>query len=140
MMVVYYYHARPPLHLESSSPDQDWITCHLELAWSQALWTIQRKKKPAKVSVHTSQKKVLTQSQKQEVAAQALVTTIAKNQGVNKLITSKEQILTHYPDVFEGIGKFPNPPYSIQLDPGTHPKQTPYHLVPIHVKESFKQE
>ena len=31
---------------------------------------------------------------------------IVKKQGVNKLILSKEQILTHYPDVFEGIGKF----------------------------------
>ena len=32
MTVVCYYHARPPLCLDSSSPDQDKITCHLELA------------------------------------------------------------------------------------------------------------
>ena len=65
---------------------------------------------------------------------------MAKKQHVNKLITSKDQILTHYPDVFEGTGKFPGPPYSIQLDPGIPPKQTPCHPVPIHLKESFKQK
>ena len=65
-----------------------------------------KKTKTAKVSVHTSQKKVSNQSQTQEVSTQALMTTIVKKQGVNKLITSKEQVLTYYPDVFEGIGKF----------------------------------
>ena len=42
--------------------------------------------------------------------------------------------------MFEGIGKFPGPPYSIQLDPSIPPNQTPCHPVPIHLKESFKQE
>ena len=80
------------------------------------------------------------QSQIQEVAAQTQATMIVKKQDVNKLITSKDQILTHYPDVFEGIGKFPGPPYSIQLDLSIPPKQTPCHPVPIHLKESFEQE
>ena len=80
------------------------------------------------------------QSQTQEVAAQTPVTTIAKKQDVNKLITSKEQILSNYPNVFEGIKKFCGPPYSIQLDPSISPRQTPCHPVPVHLKESFKQE
>ena len=44
---------------------------------------------------------------------------------VLKLVTSKGQILSNYPDVFEGIGRFPSPPYHIQLDPSVIPKQTP---------------
>ena len=59
---------------------------------------------------------------------------------VPKLITSKEQILHNYPDVFEGIGRFPGPPYLIQLDPGVTPKQTPCHPIPVCLKETFKQE
>ena len=38
---------------------------------------------------------------------------IVPRQEVPKLITSQEQILKYYPDVFEGIGKFPAPPYHI---------------------------
>ena len=74
------------------------------------------------------------------MAAQSLVTTIVKKQDVNKMITSKEQILAHYPDVSQGISKFPGPPYSIQLDQSVPPKQTPCHPVPVNLKESFKQE
>ena len=43
---------------------------------------------------------------------------IVPKQEVPKLITSKEQILKYCPDVIEGIGKFPGPPYHIRLDPG----------------------
>ena len=45
-----------------------------------------------------------------------------------------------FPDVFEGIGKFPGKPYEIQLDPKVPPKQTPCRLIPIHLKDTFKQE
>ena len=48
--------------------------------------------------------------------------------------------MEQYPDVFEGIGKFPGPPYTIYLDPSIQPKQTPCRPVPIHLKESFKKE
>ena len=34
-----------------------------------------------------------------------------------KLITTQCQILQEYPDIFEGIGKFPGPPYHINVDP-----------------------
>ena len=42
-----------------------------------------------------------------------------------QLITKKEQMMTRFPDVFKGIGKFPGEPYKIQLDPKVPPKQTP---------------
>ena len=58
-------------------------------------------------------------------------------QEVPKLVTSKEQILSYYPDVFWGIGRFPCPPYHIQLDPSVTPKQTPYHPIPVYIKEVF---
>ena len=40
------------------------------------------------------------------------------------LISTQDQILQEYPDIFEGIGKFPGPPYHIQVDPKVTPKQT----------------
>ena len=46
-----------------------------------------------------------------------------QNYAVLKLVTSKEQILHEYPDVFEGIGSFSGPPYHIQIDPSITPKQ-----------------
>ena len=99
-----------------------------------------KKTRSVKLSVHISKQKLATESPTQEVATQTPVTTIVKKQNVNKLITSKELILSHYPDVFEGIDKFPGPPYGIQLDPSIPLKQTPCHPVPVHLKESIKQE
>ena len=55
-----------------------------------------------------------------------------------QLITKKEQIMARFPDVFEGIGKFPGEPYKIQLDPKVPLKQTPCRPVPIHLKEACK--
>ena len=54
------------------------------------------------------------------------------------MITKKEHIIARFPDVFEGIGKFPGEPYKIQLDPKISPKQTPCRPVPIHLKDAFK--
>ena len=48
--------------------------------------------------------------------------------------------MTRFPDVFEGIGKFPGEPCKIQLDQKVPPKQTPCRPVPIHIKEAFKAE
>ena len=48
--------------------------------------------------------------------------------------------MVRFPDIFEGIGKFPDKPYEIQLDPNVPPKQTPGRPVPIHLKEAFKTE
>ena len=58
----------------------------------------------------------------------------------HKMITSKDQIMRLYPDVFDGIGKFLGPPYTIHLDPSIQLKQTPCRPVPIHLKEAFKKE
>ena len=56
-----------------------------------------------------------------------------------KLITTYEQIKQHYPDVFEGIGRFPGPPYHINIDPKSN-KQTPCRPVLIHLKSAFQKE
>ena len=58
----------------------------------------------------------------------------------NIMVTSKEQILSSYPDVFEGIGRFPGPSYHIQVDPNITPKQTPCQMVPINLKKAYKKE
>ena len=57
-----------------------------------------------------------------------------------KLITSMDQIMRQYPDVFDGIGKFLGPPYTIHPDPSIQPKQTPCRPVLIHLKEAFMKE
>ena len=79
------------------------------------------------MSVHSLRKEVSAQSPKQVVT-------------VPKLATGKDQILQSYPDVFEGIGCFPDPPYHIQLGPGITPKQTPCRPIPVHLEKAFKQE
>ena len=45
-----------------------------------------------------------------------------------------------YPDVFDGIGSIPGPPYHIQVDPSITPKYTSCQPIPVHLKEPFKQE
>ena len=65
---------------------------------------------------------------------------VVPKQNISKLVTSKELILSYYPDVFERIGRFPHPPYHIQLDPSVTPKQTPCHPIPVHLKEVFQPE
>ena len=45
-----------------------------------------------------------------------------------------------YPDVFDGIGRFPSLPYHIQLVFRVISKQTSCHSIPVHLKEAFKQE
>ena len=99
----------------------------------------------APVQIHSS-KQLSTQSQsKAETSMPSNVqdpphVPEMKQQRLHKKITSKDLIMRHYPDVFEGIGKFPGPPYTIHLDPKVQPKQTPCRPVPIHLKETFKKE
>ena len=50
-----------------------------------------------------------------------------------KLVTTQDQILQEYPDVFKGIGKFPGLPYHIHVDPGVTPKTNP---MQTHTKPS----
>ena len=56
------------------------------------------------------------------------------------LVTSQDQIMHEFPDVFESMGKFPGSPYHIHIDPNVTPKQTPCRPIPIHLKEVFQQE
>ena len=67
--------------------------------------------------------------------------TVSNQPGtIPKFITSQEPILQVYPEVFEGIGCFPVPPYHIHVNPSVTPKQTPCQPVPVHLKEPLKQE
>ena len=99
----------------------------------------------APVQIHSS-KQLSTQSHSKvetsmpSNAQDSLHVPEMKQQRHQKKITSKDLIMRHYPDVFEGIGKFPGPPYTIHLDPTIQPKQTPCRPVPIHLKETFKKE
>ena len=90
------------------------------------------------------------QSSKQEVSAQmqeapgqfmkSMFISTMQKPGMNLMITCKEQILSSYPDIFDGIGRFLGPPYHIQVDPNVTPKQMPCRPIPIHLKEAFKKE
>ena len=53
---------------------------------------------------------------------------------------NKEMILQEYPDVFQGVCKFPGADYHIQIDSSVPPKQTPCWPIPIHLKEMFQHE
>ena len=85
-------------------------------------------KTKSKISVHVSRQ-------------ESTVSTMSNHKGkIPKLVASKDEILVAYSDVFDGIGYFPGPQYHIQVDPSVTPKQTPCQPVPVHLKESFKQE
>ena len=66
-------------------------------------------------------------------------TNTVKKQGP-KMITNKDMILGEYPDVFQGIGKFPGADYYILINSSIPPQQTPCQPIPIHLKEMFCQE
>ena len=74
---------------------------------------------------HPRKTKAQIQIQKQEITTQTTnqqqdvqVTTPTT---VPKLLTTQDQIMCEYPDVFEGIGKFPGPPSNFHVDPGVTP-------------------
>ena len=97
------------------------------------------------VQIHSS-KQLSTQSQAKEETStthnvqDSLQAPTMKQHRSHKMFTSKDQIMRQYPDVFDGIGRFLGPPYTIYLDPSIQPKQTPCRPVPIHLKEAFKKE
>ena len=61
-------------------------------------------------------------------------------QNEDPLVMRQEHIMAQFPDVFQGVGKFPGEPYTICLDPKILPKQTPCRPVPVHLKHAFKVE
>ena len=58
----------------------------------------------------------------------------------NQLVIRQQHIMAQFPDVFEGVGKFPGKPYKIGLNPKISPKETPCRPVPVHLKHTFKVE
>ena len=91
-------------------------------------------------SDHPSKTKIQAVSKKRSTAPKQVQEPYNPPQATTNLITSKDQILQEYPDVFQGIGCFPGPPYSIKLDTSIPPKQTPCRPIPVHLKQAFKQE
>ena len=100
-------------------------------------------KKMKMTALKVQQSKQEVSDQRQEPPSKALTSTsrnTVQKQDPDIIITSKEQILSKYPDIFEGIGKFPSLPYHIQVNMNITPKQTPCRPVPIHLKEAFQKE
>ena len=55
----------------------------------------------------------------------------------------KHEVITKTNDQchnIQGIGKFPEPPYHIQVDSKVTPKQTPSRPILIHLKDAFQKE
>ena len=100
----------------------DYLPCRASLITSSA---DHPKKTKSQVCVHVSTKE----------------STVSNHRGlVPKLVTSKNEILEAYPDVYGGIGCFPGAPYNIQVDASVTPKQTPCQPIPVHLEESCKKE
>ena len=98
-----------------------------------------KKTKMTPLKVHQSKQEVSDQGQQPPSKALTSRNTVQK-QGPVITITNKEQILSKYLDVFEGIGRFPSLPYHIQVDTNITLKQTPCRPALIHLKEAFKKE
>ena len=93
------------------------------------------KTRQASLKIHSSKQEMSVQMQEMQGQATTSVSTnTVQKPGMNMSVTSKEQILSSYPDIFEGISRFPGPPYHIQVDPNVAPKQTPCKLVSVHLK------
>ena len=100
-----------------------------------------RKTKLISLKIHRSKQEISNQRQEpQSHATTSMSMNIVQKSVLNMVITSKEQIISNYPDIFECIGRFPGPLYQIQVNPNITPKQTPCQLVPTHLKEVFKKE
>ena len=83
-----------------------------------------RKTKLTSLKIHRSKQEIFTQRQEpQSHVTMSSSTDTVKMSDLNMKITSKEQILSSYPDIFEGIGRFPGPLYHIQVNPNITPKQ-----------------
>ena len=87
-----------------------------------------------KAQIQIKKQEITMQTTTQQQDAQVTTATVPK------LVTSQDQIVPEYPDGFEGIGKFPGPPYHIHVDPSVTPKQTLCRPIPIHLKDAFQKE
>ena len=68
---------------------------------------------------HPRKTKAQLQIQKHEITKQTTNQQHIPNTTIteSKLVTSQDQIMCEFPNVFEGIGKFPGPSYHIHIDP-----------------------
>ena len=57
-----------------------------------------------------------------------------------QLVTSKDDIIKYFPEILEGLGKFPGEPCHINVDPSVSPKHLPARPVPVHQQSAFKQQ
>ena len=85
-----------------------------------------KKTKLTCLKVHRSKQEVSAQRQQPQNHATASVSknTVQKSD-LSIMITSKEQILSNDPDIFEGIGRFPSLPYHIQVKTQTSHQNKP---------------
>ena len=84
----------------------------------------------APAQVHSSEKLSAQSQTKAETSTKPNVqdppqAQTTKQPKPHKIITSKDQIMKQYSDVFDGIGMFLGPPFTIHLDPGIQLKQIP---------------
>ena len=85
-----------------------------------------RKTKLTSLKIHRSKQEVSTDRQEpQNHATTSTSTNIVQKSDPNMVMTSKEQIISNYQDIFKGIGRFSGPLYHIQVNPNSTPKQTP---------------
>ena len=59
---------------------------------------------------------------------------------VNRLLLTKQDILSHYSGCFEGTGCFPGELYKFHLKPEHKPARHAPRKVPIHLENAFKEE
>ena len=59
---------------------------------------------------------------------------------MNRLPLTKQNILSHYSNCFEGIGCFPGEPYKFHLKPEHKPARHSPRKVLIHLEDAFKEE
>ena len=117
------------LGLIQSRPRLDYLPPRVSLITSNADHL-----RKTKAQVQIQKQEVIAQTSDQHQGAQITTTTVPK------LVTTQDQIVHEYPNVFEGIGKFPGPPHHIHVDPGVTPKQTPCRPIQIHLKDAFQKE
>ena len=96
-----------------------------------------KKTKMTALKVHQSTQEVFDQRQQPPSKALTSRNTVQKPDPVI-MITNKEQILSKYPDIFKGIGRFPGLPYHIQVDMNITPTQTPCRPVKKKLTRCFK--
>ena len=79
-----------------------------------------------------------------EDEATLISSTVDTNQTTSVLIkhivTSKDHIIKYFPEILEGLGRFPGKPYHINVDPNVPPKCLPARPVPVHQQAAFKQQ